>query len=126
MTYMNEDHDDNFDDADDDLGPLLKKHLAAALDPQLAKLRPPHVAVSRSRWRIGLASVGALAAAAVVGLAMLPRTIVPTQTTDLQYASTAPATTNASPDDAPGSLEQVVWSRTIDAGTVYLDDATPA
>ena len=105
---------------DIDLDPILQKHFADHLDGQLgragkafaAHVRAGPVRRARFPWVIPFAA--ASAAAAMIALAIFPRHSTPHE--------------NAGPVASAGesTIEQVVWSRTIDQGTVLLDDQTPA
>jgi hypothetical protein len=66
------------------------------------------------------AGVAGLAVAAVVALVIALRGTAPTS-----HPPPGPVATTA-PGEPTGTLEQVVWSRTQDLGTVFLDDQTPA
>jgi len=109
------------DQDDHDLDPILQRHFATALDPQLgrageafaAHLRHEPVRRARFAWLVPIGI--AAAAAAVVAVVVFPHRPTPHETPG-PVASAEPQAT----------LEQVVWSRTIDAGTVFLDDNTPA
>ena len=104
---------------DIELGQALERHFADRLDAQLGratKAFTDHQVHSHRRSRfIGITVAGLVAAtAAAIVLAILPHP---------RPAHDAPAPVAQA---NVGTLEQVVWSRTIDAGTVLLDGQTPA
>ena len=76
----------------------------------------------RRTWFVR-AAVGAagFAVAAVIAMALVPHGGVPR----IVRPPVAPVV-KGPVDDGPGALERVVWSRTTDLGTVFLDGKVPA
>ncbi|HZZ43770.1 MAG TPA: hypothetical protein VFE58_12600 [Tepidisphaeraceae bacterium] len=107
---MNPEPQNDFDSA-------LEKHFSSYLDSQLgrsARAFAQHLQTNpnhRSRWLI-IAST--LSAAAMIAFAFFPRHTMP-------RSAVHPVVTAAE-----GTIEQVVWSRTLDGGTVFLDGGIPA
>lgn len=110
---------------DHELDALLEQHFAGHLNGQLGRARRAFEehhrrTASRARFVRIAAGVAGLAVAAVVALALVPRGTVPTP-----HPHSGPVASTA-PDEPTGALEQVVWSRTTDLGTVLLEDQRPA
>lgn len=115
-------------DDESELELLLEKHFAGQLDGQLGQAA--RAFEEQQRWslrrtrvvRFGMAFTG-LAAAAAIALTLIPRNTPATSAPPVMPI----AKTDSPPVEEPqGALEQVVWSRTTDLGTVFIDGQTPA
>jgi hypothetical protein len=104
---MQDMNDDNFD-------LLLREHLSAELDGQLGRA-PAAFARSSRRWPWRAVVIGAagLAAAAILAIALMRPDAV----------QTTPTPPSAQAKAIPAEYE-LAW-RTIDRGTVFLDEETP-
>lgn len=108
--------------SDDNLERLLRTHLTCALDPQLGRAEPHFrrkLAVLHW-WRTRTAGLGVLAAmAACAALAWNLWPTIPAPRPDNGILAVA------TPSAQPVRVDQLTCWRTLDEGTVFLDDQTP-
>ena len=127
--------DDQKDRDETVLTGMLHEHLSEKLDDQLGRsatffaqqmMREPHSTqqTRTNHWRIirpwawTLAAGSLAAAAAVVAFVVMSQRIVPSAHPKIAV--------NPIVDESPRPIERTVYYRTVDDGTVYLDDDTPA
>jgi hypothetical protein len=133
---------------EDNINPLdeaLMKHFAKRLDPQLGNAvarfaahamkdsqiaqnsaEPPARAEPRRGFWIATFSTSAVAAALIVGFAMFAHSINQNGNGGTKHGNPVVSSSQPTPSATDVPMERTLFWRTLDEGTVFLDDDTPA